>query len=55
MFKGVFASNEIDNLTVVASTAYVFNTELRGCPGDHWVAVYMDADDKYGDHWDDIY
>ena len=41
VFKSIFASDEIEDLPVEMPSAYVFNTEPRGCPGAHWVTVYI--------------
>lgn len=53
-FKGVFARNELPTSFDSYPACFVFNTQIRTQPGEHWLAIYIDKNkfarffDSYG-------
>ena len=44
-FLGVFAADEIPR-NIRKPAIFVTNTDARGLPGEHWIAIYFDDDGK---------
>lgn len=45
-FKGVYPIDKIHTIPVSKKMSFIFNTDKSNQPGQHWIAVYIDANDK---------
>ena len=51
VFRGVYPCDKLPKTDIVYPSAYVCNTDPHTERGQHWVALYLDAD-GYGEHFD---
>ena len=49
-FDGVFSSDHLPT----KPRLLVSNTDPSDMPGEHWVAIYVDDDGRYGEYFDSL-
>ena len=50
LFDGVFSSDRLPS----QPRLLVSNTDASDMPGEHWVAIYVDDDRRYGEYFDSL-
>ena len=54
MFRGVIASDQLNQLILEPKSIYIVNTAPTGHPGLHWTAIYYEDKEHLVEFWDSL-